>query len=109
MFEEALLKIKKEAIQHKKDMRLKRLSYKKHVQMDDDQELNAIMNYNCSAKQEVSQANSDQKTEESNISLGMAGFYNQPGSSQNQDKFYSVRSPNEDLINLENSLHLQQE
>lgn len=102
--------MKKDAIQQKKDLRLKRLSYKKHVQMDDDQELNMIMNYNSSAKQEVSQANSDQKTEESNISLGMPTFYQQHGSHQNnQDKFYNMRSPNEDLINLENSLHLQQE
>lgn len=75
LIEEGLHKMKKDAIQLKKDLRLKRLSYKKHVQMDDDQELNMIMNYNSSAKQEVSQANSDQKTEESNISLGMPTFY----------------------------------
>lgn len=80
--------------------------------MDEDQELNMIMTYNSGAKSPeiVGPGGSPTKLDESNGNSSFQNFYQQQHNQQSQERLYAQgRAQNEDLINLENSLQVQQE
>ena len=69
-----------------------------------------IMTYNGSSKPEAPPSTNDSKLGESeNGNSSFQNFYQQQYNHQSQERFYNQRAPNQDLINVENSLQIQEQ